>query len=61
MNEKTDTSPREFHRVSFTISPQLHGEMMDIARSTGETLSGVIRRAMLALVATHQANGKGAP
>jgi hypothetical protein len=40
---------RATHRVNLFISEQLHQQLLAVATNTGETLSGVIRRAMVNL------------
>jgi len=43
------TIERATHRVNLVISESLHQQLLVVATATGETLSGVIRRAMLNL------------
>jgi hypothetical protein len=36
-------------RLSFRVSPELYSHVLTIATATGETLTGVLRRALLSL------------
>jgi hypothetical protein len=46
------------HRVNLTVSKDLYTALLAISRHTGETTSGVIRRALVDLVKTTNLKGQ---